>query len=558
LGKLPNPLLLLEIKTKTKVAASKQKSFSLSSFGYSRQTLIMVLSLLMVTFLIFSGNLNNEILIGWDDGVYLEDPFVQNLNGESIAHYFSSYYLGMYQPIGVLTYAINYAFHAESAFGYQLVNLLLHLLNTFLVFLFVRRLHGKEIFALAIAALFALHPMHVEAVSWIATRSNAVYSAFFLLAGIQYLKYLESGNKFRWIFYTGLLFILALFSKSMAVSFPFVMLLLDYFKGRKFTKQVWIEKVPFFFLSLIFGIVTVKAAQSFGHIETLTQDYSFLDRILLITGSLFFYLWKLIIPVKLSAIYTFPELVNGLLPWLYYVSLPVLTGIIIWIWKSKTIKRELIFGFGFFLVTIAPVLPFFWSRIFIVAERYTYIPYLGLFFVMVLLFDNYLKSKLAKKIFPASWGWGIAAVWMLFLMGATYYRTAVWSNTTSLLNDVIQKENSDHDVAAAHFYRGNLYDQEKQYERAFDHYSEAIRLNSAYVLAYNNRGIILGTMGRNIEAIEDFNHVLKLKPDYAEGWYNRGIAFYQLGRKQEACNDWLKASRLGSAPAKQVRRQYCQ
>ncbi len=539
------------------VTGRKLKSSKPQTHGHSRQTIIMILSLLTLTFLVFAGNLNNEVLFGWDDGVYLEDPFVQNLSTESISHFFSSYYLGMYQPIGVLTYAINYAFHGDSAFGYQLVNLLLHLLNTYLVFVFIQRLRGNDVFALGVAALFAIHPMHVEAVSWIATRSNAVYSVFFLLAGIQYLKYIDSGYRLSALAHTALFFMLALFSKSMAVTFPFVMLLLDYARGRKLSRKVWLEKAPFIMLSVVFGIITVKAAQSFGHIETLTQDYNFLDRIFLIAGSLFFYLWKLILPIRLSAIYTFPELSGGMLPWTYYVSIPVLAGIAFWIWKTKSMRRELIFGFGFFLVTIAPVLPFFWSRIFIVAERYTYISYVGVFFILVLLIGKYLESKPIRKIIPAFWGWGIIAVWIVFLAGSTYTRTKVWSSTANLLNDVIQKENSNHDVAAAHFYRGNLYDQNKEYSRAYEHYSEAIRLYPGYVLAYNNRGIIMGTIGRNEAAIEDFNTVLRLKPDYAEGWYNRGIAFYQLGKKQEACNDWLKASRLGSKPAKQVRRQYC-
>ena len=537
-------------------AGQKQKISKRQAPGYPRQTLIMLFSLLALTFLVFSGNLDNEVLVGWDDGVYLEDHHVQNLSAESISHFFNSYYLGMYQPIGVLTYSINYAIHGGSAFGYQLVNLLLHLLNTFLVFVFIRRLRGNDIFALAIAALFALPPMHVEAVSWIATRSNAIYSAFFLLAGISYLKYLQSDNT-KWIFQTALFFLLALFSKSMAISFPFLMLLLDYFSGRKIYRKVWLEKIPFFLLSLIFGIVTVKAAQSFGHIETLTQDYQAHDRILLITGSLWFYLWKMLLPVNLSAIYTYPEITDGLLPWTYYFSVLVIAAVVFWIWRSGKLKRDLIFGFGFFLVTIGPVLPFFWSRIFIVAERYTYISYIGLFYVLGVLFEKYLDLKSLKRILPPSWGWGIAAVWLIFLAGTTYNRTETWRNTEALLNDVVQKDNSDHDVAAAHFYRGNLYDQEKQYERAFEHYSEAIRLNPEYVLAYNNRGIILGTMGRNREAIEDFNIVVRLKPDYAEGWYNRGIAFYQLGKTNEACNNWLKASRLGSEPARQVRRQYC-
>ncbi len=543
------------MKTKSrKIPAGKGQP---EKIVFSRQTIIILCSILVITFLLFAANLKNEVLVGWDDGVYLEDAFVKNLCGASISHYFTTYYLGMYQPIGVFTFALNFAFHGESALGYQLVNLLLHLLNTFLVFIFIRKLKNNDIFALFVTALFAVHPMHVEAVSWIATRSNALYSMFFLLAAIQFVNYIQSKFRIKYLIYSMLFFLPALFSKSMAMSFPFVLLLIDYFYGRSISRKVLWEKLPFFLLSLIFGIVTVKAAQSFGHIETLTYDYNFLHRILLLSFAVFFYLWKMVVPVNLSTIYTYPEVENGFLPYEYYISILALLAIVLWILKARKIKRELIFGFGFFLVSIGPVLPFFWSRIFIVAERYTYISYLGLFFVLALVLNKYFESKQWQKFFSASWVYGVLGLWMLFLMGATYNRTLVWHSTTVLLNDVIHKENSENDVAAAHFYLGNLYDQNKDFVRAYEHFSDAIRLNPEYVLAYNNRGIILGSQGRNQEALEDFNRVLTLKPDYAEGWYNRGIVFYQTGRTSEACNDWLKAARLGSEQAAIVRAEYC-
>jgi len=525
--------------------------------AFSGQTIIMLCSILVITFLLFAANLKNEVLFGWDDGVYFEDVFVRNLNGESFSHFFSSYYLGMYQPIGVLTFALNFAFHGESPFGYQLINLLLHLMNTFLVFVLIRKLKNNDIFAVFVAALFAVHPMHVEAVSWIATRSNALYSMFFLLAAIQYVNYIKSKFHFKYLVYSGMFFLLSLFSKSMAMSFPFMMLIIDYFYARKLAGKVLLEKIPFFMLTIIFGIVAVKAAESFGHIQSLTYEYNFLHRLLLISGAIFFYLWKMIVPVNLSTIYTYPEVENGLLPIEYYFSIVALAAVIFWIWKARKMQRELIFGFGFFLISIGPVLPFYWSRVFIVAERYTYISYIGLFFVLALVLNKYLESKQWQKFFSTSWAYGVFGIWMLFLMGTTYNRTTVWHSTTELLNDVIQKENSINDVAAAHFYRGNLYDQNKDFERAYEHYSDAIRLNPDYVLAYNNRGIILGSKGKNSEALEDFNRVLILKPDYAEGWYNRGIVFYQSGRTTEACNDWLKAARLGSEQAALIRAEYC-
>lgn len=513
--------------------------------------------ILLLIFLLFSGGLNNEILIGWDDGVYLEDPYVQVFGTESLAHFFRSYYLGMYQPLGVATLSVNFAVHGMQPFGYHLVNLLLHLINTFLVFILIRKMRPQVYPALFVALLFAIHPMHVESVSWIATRSNSLYTVFFLLASVQYLNYLDRNKKLKYLVWSSLFFVLALFSKSMAVSFPLLMLVFDYLRARKINRKVLIEKLPFLVLSFIFGMVAVDAASSFGHIESLAEDYNFIHRIFLVSYALFFYIWKAIIPVNLSVIYTYPALSGGWLPVIYYISPAVLVIIVLLVLRSGPLKRSLLSGLLFFTVAVGPVLPFFWSRIFIVAERYTYVPYIGLFFMLGILFERYLASKKMQQLLPQTWGYVIAGIWLLFLAGSTYNRVNEWENTTVLLNDVIRTANSKRDVAAAYFYRGNLRDQNAEYEAAYNDYSEAIRQHPGYMLAYNNRGIILGTMNRFDLALEDFNKVLQIDPGYAEGWYNRGIAFYQTGRKNDACADWLKAARLGSKQAAQVRKQYC-
>lgn len=529
-----------------------QSTFELNKTEWTGMAVILLL-----TFLLFSEGLRNEILIGWDDGVYLEDPYVQDFSTVSFAQFFRSYYLGMYQPLGVATLSLNFAVHGMDSFGYHLINMILHLINTFLVFILIRKMRPEGYLALFVAMLFAIHPMHVESVSWIATRSNSLYTVFFLLASIHYLNYLDRNKKLKYMVWSGLFFVLALFSKSMAVSFPLLMLVFDYFKRRKIRRNMLIEKLPFFILSFIFGMVAVDAAASFGHIENLADDYNLIHRIFLVSYALFFYIWKAIIPVNLSVIYTYPALSGGWLPVIYYISPAVLVIIVFLVLRSGSLKRSLLSGFLFFVVTVGPVLPFFWSRIFIVAERYTYVPYIGLFFMLGILFERYLESKKMQQLIPRTWGYVIAAGWLLFLAGSTYNRVRDWESSTVLLNDVIQTAVSKRDVAAAYFYRGNLRDQNAEYEAAYNDYSEAIRLHPGYMLAYNNRGIILGTMNRFDLALEDFNKVLQLDPGYAEGWYNRGIAFYQTGRKNDACNDWLKAARLGSKQAAQIRMQYC-
>jgi protein O-mannosyl-transferase len=526
--------------------------------GVSKQTLYGLLAVLLTTLLLFSGGLKNEILVGWDDGVYLENNDVRNLSVGSVVDIFSSFHLGMYQPLPVVTFAINYALHGESAMGYHLVNLLMHLINCVLVFVLIRKLYPGDLSALFVALLFAIHPMHVEGVSWIATRSNGVYSLFYLLAANYYLHYLDSGNRKRYLLLTGLFFVLSLFSKSMAMSFPLLMLLMDYYRKRKFDRAALLEKLPFFAVSLIFGLVAIRGAASFGHIESLNVGYNLFDRLLMITWSLWFYLWKMIVPLNLSAIYTFPALDDGLLPFSYYMSLPIIAAIVFLLWRFRKTSRDWIFGLGLFVIVLAPVLPFFWSRVFIVAERYTYLSYVGLFFLLALLIEKGLRLSRQSKFLPPSIIYAIVAIWLVVLAGTTFNQTRKWVNTETLLKDVITTNNSTTDVAAAYFYLANLYESQNDPEPAMEAYTLAIQKNPEHFLAYNNRGILLGSLGYFEEALVDFNTVLKLKPDYAEGWYNRGILLYQAGRNNEACNDWRRAAKLGAAHAEDAYRRYCQ
>lgn len=526
--------------------------------GVSKQTFYGLLTIFLTTFLLFSGGLKNEILFGWDDGVYLVHPDVRKLSVAGIMNTFSNFHLGMYQPLPVITFAINYAFHGESPTGYHLVNLLLHLLNTLLVFVFIRKLRPGDLSALFVALLFAIHPMHVEGVSWIATRSNGVFSLFYLLAAIYFLHYLDSGKRKKYLLMTGFFFLLSLFSKSMAMSFPGLMLLMDYFRKRRLDRGALLEKIPFFGMSFIFGLVAVRGAASFGHIESLNVAYSFIDRLLMITWSLWFYFWKMIAPVNLSAIYTFPSVNDDLLPLQFYLSFPVIAGIVFLLWHYRKKAREWIFGVGVFVIVLAPVLPFFWSRIFIVADRYTYLSYIGLFFMLALLLEKGLRMSRKSKFLSQPFIFTIVALWLAVLAGTSFNQTRKWRTTETLLKDVVSINNSNTDVAAAHFYLANLYESRNDHEQAMEAYTLAIEMNPLHFLAYNNRGILLGSLGHFDKAMDDFNTVLQLKPDYAEGWYNRGILWYQAGRQSEACSDWRRAAQLGATHAEDARHRYCQ
>lgn len=540
-------------KKENKVITKKIKLWKGKSLNFQS---LLVAILLAVTFILFSASLRNEALIGWDDGEYLTNPDVAQSGEGSGASIFRSYHLGMYQPLAVLSFAFNYQIFGDSSTLFILINLLLHLLNTWLVFRLMFKWFSRFEPAFLAALFFAIHPMHVEGVVWISVRSSLMYSTFFLLGLLQYEKYLESSKTGAYLI-TLLFAVLALFSKSMAATFPLVLLLRDYLRGRKLTLKVLSEKIPFLALSLIFGIVAIKASASFGHITVLEQNYNLWERFILILYGISFYLMKLLLPVNLSAIYAFPEVTNGSLPsWVYWP----MVMLILWIYflcKVKAHKRMFVFGSLFFLVSISIVLPLFWSRIFITADRYTYLPYLGLFMIIAQVITDVWDNREALQPSTRNMLYSSAALLLILLLSATWNRIKVWHDVPSLLTDVIEKRRSDADMAHGYFYLGNYHDTQGKDEEAVKYYNLAVSRNSGYLLAYNNRGILKGKHGNITGAIADFDEAIRLNPNYAEAYYNRGVALYQQQKPDDACKDWGMASSLGFKQANAVINEYC-
>lgn len=514
----------------------------------------LLFALLVITFFVFSGSLSHEVLTGWDDGVYITHPDVVNWQGGE-SSIFTNFHLGMYQPLAVLSFAFNYLISGDWAPAYILTNIFLHLLNCFLVYSLVNLWFKRPSLALLTTFLFAMHPMHVEGVIWISTRSSLVYSVFFLAGLIQYEKYLNS-NSTKHYMLTLLWALMALFSKSMAATFPLILLLADFLRNRKFTSRVVLEKLPFFILSIIFGIVAIKASTSFGHITVLEQNYNLFERFVLIVYSISFYLIKLVFPVNLSAVYAFPESTVGFPAWVYVSLLALVVIPIIWFY-SKRHRHLVIFGSLFFLLSIGIVLPLFWSRIFIVADRYTYIPYIGLFLIISSLLLNLYEDRRQLENSTQSLLTLSGILVAVVMVVLTINRISVWQNTPILLTDVIEKKRSDADMSHAYFYLGNFYDNSGENDEALKYYGLSLSRNSSYLLALNNRGIVKARNLDAIGAIADFNKAIKINPSYAEAYYNRGIAYFGQQQLTLACADWQKASSLGFSHATAVLNRYC-
>ncbi|HKB43192.1 MAG TPA: hypothetical protein VKC90_02345, partial [Chitinophagaceae bacterium] len=238
----------------------------------------------------------------WDDKNYIQNnPGLHSINLKEI---FSSYVLGNYHPLTMLSLAIEYHFWGLNEAGYHIINVLLHLLNVILVFYAIFLLSNKTGVALIAALLFGIHPLHVESIAWASELKDLLYTFFFLASYIFYLKYIKS-NKNKFLFYALLLFMFSLLSKAMAVSLPLLLLLTDYFKGRKINMTILLEKLPFFILAVIFGVVAIHAQKSSHSIQDI-NIFTFPQRIIFASYGFITYLLKLLVPSHLSAYYPYP------------------------------------------------------------------------------------------------------------------------------------------------------------------------------------------------------------------------------------------------------------
>jgi len=525
--------------------------------GYPKKTIttalpvwrkhLLLFFILLFTALIYLNSINNKF-VNYDDEHYIQNnDAIKSLSFGSIQQMFTTFYFSNYHPLTTLSFALDYHFAYDKNTGkinaqrFHLINLLFHLLNVLLVFELLFLLFRKIKLSAIGALLFAIHPMHVESVSWISERKDVLYAFFYLLSAIAYLKYLDRGNKFKFIAYSFLFFLLSLLSKSMAVTLPVLLLLFDYYhKERRKIAPMLAEKIPFFVLSVIFGILAIKSQQS--SVANLQTTFGFVNNIFLISYGLVFYMFKFVLPVNLSVFHPYPELSEGYLPLIYYLSLFILLSILIFfIFRKFEIKKDLIFGLLFFLITIFVVLQIIPVGQALVAERYTYIPYIGFIIIIIKTYD-YFENKtpaLLKKINAVFIA--LLCFYLVFFGYTVWNRNKVWKDSRKLWSDVVKKYPGNF---YGYYGLGNAFHAENNFEEAIRNYDKSITLSVGFADAYYSRGTTKFKQNNFKGAIEDFNAAIILKPRYQEAYSNRGTAKMQLQDFKSAKLDFDKAIEL--------------
>jgi protein O-mannosyl-transferase len=491
--------------------------------------------ILILTFAAYIPALNAGF-VNWDDDDYvLNNPLIRDFSNLDLL--LTQNVQGNHHPLTMFSLAINYMISGTEAWSYHLFNILLHLVNCVLVYRFIFLLsRGNAFVALTTGILFGIHPMHVESVAWVSERKDLLYTLFFVAGHTTYLRYTDSGNK-KFYWQTALLLVLSLLSKPAAVIFPVSLLCIDFFREQKISFKLITNKIPFFILSFAMGLITYFAQKGAGSIEG--ESFGFVNSMFFGFYGIMMYLVKLIFPIGLSAFFPFPP-VNESLPAAYYFSPLITIGLVAAAWYFRNKYRYITFGISFYIINLLLVLQVLSVGSAVIAERYTYVPYIGLFFLVGYLFEKLLKSQTTRTnyiLLPLSFLFAVL----------TFFQCKTWESGATLWDNVINTNPSSRAYSA----RATLYRLEKNYPMAVEYNMKAISLNMIDHESYNNLGNIYMDLDKLDSAGFYYKEALRIKPDYHTGWDNTGAMYARKKQFDSAliCLDKALILKPGYKPA---------
>jgi protein O-mannosyl-transferase len=518
-----------------------------------RRDVLICLLLALITLALYwpvhSFQFNN-----YDDAQYITlNPMVQDgLHSDTIAWAFTTGYASNWHPLTWLSHMLDCQFYGLNPGGPHVTNLLFHLANTLLLFGLLRRLTGAVWRAAFVAALFAWHPMHVESVAWVAERKDVLSAFFALLTLWAYVKYADNSKlktKNSKLFYglTLFLFALGLMSKPMLVSLPLIMLLLDYWPLERSFKfrvssfeskadepraswgKLFREKLPLFLLSLVSCYITLRVQKSSGAMDTISVPLA--GRIANALNSYVSYLAKLFWPHDLGVLYPYPRhlplgqvIAAGVL--LLLISAAVLA----------LIRRRpwLAVGWFWFLIMLVPVIGLVQVGAQAMADRYTYLPSIGLFILVAWELPELLALKPAAK--PAL---AAAAVFALAAcLAVTSRQLPVWKDSVSLFTHAIEVTTNN---PIAHGSLGQAWADLGQTNKALAEYDQALALDPRDPTALGNKASLFSLQGRLDDAIALYQRALEFHPNSYASHRNLGSVYLKQGRLDDAAAQYRAA-----------------
>lgn len=530
--------------------------------GYSKLNCAIGVLAAFITFLIYLPALGNDF-VNWDDQMYVYlNHNIRHLDFDFFKWAFKiDVFSAYWHPLPLISYAIDYQVLGLNPFQYHLTNVIVHALNTFLVFYLGLTLYrtarpeagaagplnaGAVVAGLVSAFLFGVHPQHVESVAWISERKDVLYAFFFLLSVLSYLKYANPQAPRKALYYTLTLifFILSVMSKPMAVTLPLILLILDWHPlGRlaggsnwhKLVKIALFEKLPFFAVSLLSGLLTVVSMYGHGNVD---EGLSIFVRAVVSVRGYMFYIYKMFLPFDLAPVYPYPQVIH----FFDYKTLVPLAGfILIAVFCVLTFRRLRSFQAAWlsYLIMLLPVIGIIQNGHQAAADRYTYLPLLGLF-----LLAGFGLGKLIER--TGGYLRVIVLVPAVFVFVALSYLTvkqeAVWGGPVSLWSRQIELYPGQ--PWTAHYYRALGYSNKGDFanaEKDYTLYMASNEFDPGDARKYVERGTLYMELKDCGAALKDFAKALKLKPEYASAVFANGVLNAGEGR----CRQVVEGLRSG-------------
>jgi protein O-mannosyl-transferase len=496
--------------------------------------------IVVLVWIIFGQTLAHDF-VNYDDKTYVYGNSLVSagLNLRGVSQAFVETQTGNWHPLTIISHMIDCQIFDLKAGGHHFTNVLLHTIAALLLFLFLRDITGRFWASAFVAALFAIHPLRVESVAWIAERKDVLSAVFFFLTLGAYAHYARSHSLGRYLTMS-ILFVCGLMSKPMLVTTPVVLLLLDYWPFKRIvdSRSFWrmtFEKLPLFALSIASSIITfLLQERSTGSIAQLPFIWRLQNGLV----SYVTYIWQMFWPADLAVFYPHPE--DHLALWQVIISAAFLLGMTLFIFIFRRSRPYLLVGWFWYLIMLLPVIGLVEVGLQGHADRYTYLPQIGLYLAITwLVADVSSTLRRCKEILVAA-----ASIIIVSLAGCAWKQTTYWRNSETLWTHTLAVT-KDNDVAHTNF--GMLLMERGQLDDALSHFQAAldVRSSSAHshydlslALIHGDIANALARKGRLDEAMLHLREAVKFQPDYADAHYNLGTALFQKGELNEAIAEY--------------------
>jgi tetratricopeptide (TPR) repeat protein len=454
--------------------------------------------------------------ISWDDNdVLVKNHDVHDFN---LKAFFTKNYIGDYAPFTMIVFALEWAVFHGSAFGHHLMSVLLHSICGILVFKLTLVFFKNKWWALFTSIVFCLHPLQVETVAWIAAKNNIICAIFFLTSLILYCNYKTGNSDKKHLVLSLLLFCGAALSKPSAICFPLCLFAVDLILEKKQNKRSLLEKIPFFIIALILGVITLYTREE-SHFLNSTHHFNIAERFGFAGYAILSYLRNIAAPFQLSVIYPYPQ--NELLAILVgYLTLSALGLSVFLLWRRG--KKKLIGVIFFFIANLVLVLQLIPFGETLTTDRYMYIPIISVCWLILVMFkpsERVLKYGIVLCVF--------------LCVPLTFLRTRVWKSSFELYTDILKKY-PESPVAIASL--GAEYLLKDETDKALSCFNKAIKLSPRNFEVYYNRGLLFSKNKKNKEAVADFSKAIGLN-QYSKAYAARATTYYEERNYTAAISD---------------------